>query len=240
MKRKYVAVGIMLLFVGMGTISSTAHARENVVPSLKNNGVLIDVSKQDDVNWTINGTMGDNGWYISPILVACTYDDELIAAIYYDYGEGWQMYTEQFIIDLEGQITLTWYAVDYQGNAGAQETLPPFKIDDTSPVVELHIERTGLTRWLISVDGSDKISGIVLIEVYWDNLLIGNITTAPYKFEFSGYGNHTVKVIGYDAAGNNESDSGYTTKSNSCIQSQAISTLQPLNQRRLIITRLCM
>jgi hypothetical protein len=161
------------------------------------------------INWTVNGTMGENGWYISPLILTCTYDHDWWAHIYYDIGNGTTEYTEAFYITNQGTVTFMYIAVDYEGNE-FPGTFPPFKIDYTPPFIDLGVEKTGFNKWLFSVIADDSISGVVNVEFYLDGQFLGNAYSAPYEYVWTGSGNHTVCAIAYDAAGNNASSSKNT------------------------------
>jgi hypothetical protein len=44
-------------------------------------------SRKESINWTINGTMGENDWFVSPVIITCSYDHEIYAQVYYEYDE---------------------------------------------------------------------------------------------------------------------------------------------------------
>jgi hypothetical protein len=161
------------------------------------------------INWTVNGTMGENGWYISPLIVTCTYDHDWWEHIYYDIGNGTTEYTKAFYITHQGTVTFTYIAVDYEGNE-FPGTFPSFKIDYTPPYIDLDVEKIGFNKWLISAIVEDATSGVVNVEFYLDGQFLGNAYAEPYEYVWKGSGNHTVCVIAYDAAGNNASSSKNT------------------------------
>jgi len=161
------------------------------------------------VNWTVNGTMGENGWYISPITLTCTYDHDVWAHIYYDIGNGTTEYTGPFTITAQGHVILTYYAVDYQGEIEDVSILP-FRIDYTPPYIDLSVENIGIMKWLFSAIAEDEHSGLTNVEFYLDGQFLGG-TAEPYEYVWTGSGNHTVCAIAYDAAGNNASSTMNTS-----------------------------
>jgi len=168
----------------------------------------------------LNGTMGNDGWYISPVII--TFQGFFSYFLKIDQGE-WFQYTQPVIVTTEGQHTVLWYAVDNQGNQSPTYT-EVFKIDMTPPTVTITQHRIGFFKILVRINASDTISGVVLIVFYCDDALIGFLTTPPYDFLMTiGLGKHTVEVIASDAAGNQESSfeiSSYIPligKSNFCI-----------------------
>jgi hypothetical protein len=158
-----------------------------------------------------NGTMGWNGWYVSPVEVSFVYDHEEVAEIWY-YYKGWNNYTEPFIINEEGAITVEYYWIDHDG---MQSTIQNFilKIDYTPPITNLQWEvfKQGLTWYVIrfKLTAVDSISGMnPYLRIYLNNLLHGefNVFTWPtIEFEIHWlkiFKNFTFKFICFDNAGN--------------------------------------
>ena len=57
-------------------------------------------------------------------------------------------------------------------------------------------------KWLCEADVDDATSGIVLVEFYVDDALVGNATATPYEFLYEGKATNSSQAIAYDAAGN--------------------------------------
>ncbi len=148
----------------------------------------------------IMGPMGQNGWYIGTVSI--TIHPPELGPVYYRIDNGdWTQYSTPIIIDSDGVHTLyCYYIID--GNQSEIFSIS-FKIDKTPPFVNISFHREGC-RILISVNGLDNTSGVVSVEFYQDGALIGNVTVPPFEFELSIglFGEHTVGVIVYDAAGN--------------------------------------
>jgi hypothetical protein len=194
---KLLTVGIILLFIII-IIPTTAHNIEKQ---------FLPATKENDVNWTINGTIGNHGWYISPIIMTCTYNHDLIKAVYYEYdGSGSVQYTEPFTIYAQGKILFSWCSIDYDGNIEPTKDIT-IAIDYTPPYIELSAEKIAFMKWLFCVNASDNIGGVVRVEFYIDNQFLVNVTAAPYEWFWTGVGRHTVKAIAYDCADNNASSS---------------------------------
>jgi hypothetical protein len=203
--KKCLAVGIILLFVGTCLIPAIAQDTEKSLPTSRDDWQYVDMNGPRDVNWTVNGTMGQNDFYISPITLTCTYDHEWIANIYYNYGYDWELYIEPFTIDEQGVIVLEWFSVDYEGNEESHHILPYFKIDYTPPEIVLTVEKISFNKWLFSADAEDSFSGVINVEFYLDNQFLSNVTIVPYEYVWTGSGNHIASAIAYDAAGLNAS-----------------------------------
>lgn len=156
----------------------------------------------------ISGTMGQNGWYISPVTITFVGGDGEGITLFVKIDSGdWFVYTGPFVVDADGVHTVWWYYIDQYGNESPISSVT-FKMDTTPPTVTIIVKRIGLFEIGVSAYPSDNTSGVVLLEFYLDDALVGNITVPPYEFIFvTGLGEHTVKVIAYDSAGLNGSDS---------------------------------
>jgi len=209
---KSLAVGLIVLFLSMTLIPITGS-----LPIVKEHSIM---TKGCSDGIILNGTLGKNGWYISPVTI--TFDNEngswVRCFVKIDGGD-WFEYTEPIVVDTEGNHEVWWYYIDQYGNQSPISSIT-FKIDMTPPTVTIVIHRIGLFRIVVSVNASDNI-GVALIEFYLDDALVGNVTVPPYEFEFViGSGKHTVKVIAYDFAGLNGSSSVSTSYDLCHIQSR--------------------
>jgi hypothetical protein len=172
---------------------------------------------RDDVyppitNYSIAGTMGQNGWYISqPVVTLTAYDPQGKAQsgvnhTYYIIDSGAQNeYTAPFTVPGDGTHVVKYWSVDKAGNAEGQHTSPSFKVDTTPPVFTEYTftaQNAMKNKWLCEADVDDVTSGIVLVEFYVDDALVGNATTVPYEFLYLGKATNSSQAIAYDAAGN--------------------------------------
>jgi len=198
---------VVLLVLGSlsNVVGYQTQNTEKSLPTSRDDWLYVDMDGPRDVNWTLNGTMGHNGFYISSVTLNCTYDHDLIAFIYYNYGYGTELYTGPFTIDEQGVIVLEWFSIDYEGNVESTQILPPFKIDYTPPEIELTVEKISFNKWLFSVDAEDSFSGVINVGFYLDNQFLSNVTVTPYDYVWTGNGNHIACAIAYDAAGLNAS-----------------------------------
>jgi hypothetical protein len=152
------------------------------------------------------GTTGTNGWYTSVVNITLVNTDPMnISTCYYALNESaWMEYTSQIPVKVDGNHILHWYWKDSQGTSSEVFWIN-IKIDRTAPIVEKPIN-TCLnflgTKWLISEQASDATSGIVLVEFYVDDILVGNATAPPYEIYYQGRIHNHTQVIAYDAAGN--------------------------------------
>jgi len=159
-------------------------------------------SEEQEVNVTVNGTMGENGWYISDITITITWDPEEIAEVYYKIDDGeWTLYTEPIVISEDGVHTFKWYCIDNEGNQSA--VCGPFylKIDQTPPTIELTWDEENLK---LIADVYDETSGVARVEFYVNSEYIGEVTEPPYEWTLPNLKmGDKVQVIVYDKAGNN-------------------------------------
>jgi hypothetical protein len=167
------------------------------------------------INYTITGTQGNDGWYVSNVVITFTAQPPLrisngpppINRIYYKLHESdpWTEYVMPITVSEDGYYDLYYYSTNEWGHAGPVKGPFPFKIDKTPPTVSITaIPQNYLkTRWLLLINASDAMSRISLVEIYIDDVLIGNITHPPWQFIFDGSGK-IAQVFVYDAAGNNQ------------------------------------
>jgi hypothetical protein len=199
----------------------------------------------------LSGTMGQNNWYISNVVVMLSATDPVgksfkdiggvkwplgVNHTYYKVDAGdWTQYTVPVVVSSDGQHTVFFYSDDKAIPPNVEEEKNvSFKIDKTSPVINSYTA-TALNvmknKWLLECDAEDAPSGIVLVEFYADDALVGNDTVAPYEFEVDGK-IHTTQCIVYDAAGNSKmSDVVVSYEVGS--QQQSLNDLQGLQQKQL-------
>ena len=195
--KRCLIVGIITLLV----LSSMPimNASSNAVNSENN----ISGNSSDDI--IIQGTMGENDWYVSAVVIT------LVGGNYTYYtidGGNWTAYTNPFIIDSDGfhELLVTF---DFEEAFSVD-----IKIDKTAPVGHLTLKRVGIFKWLLLAHVTDNTSGVCRVEFYIDNSLIGIATTVPYEYTWAGfmltillkyivYGDEYLPLIKpYDCAGN--------------------------------------
>jgi hypothetical protein len=168
---------------------------------------------------TLTGTMGGGGWYRSNVTVTLTATDPAppnrlatgkgpsgVNHTYYkiDSASTWTTYTIPFMVSPDGNHTVQYYSVDKVGNTETVKSVA-FKIDKTPPTITLTATPKNLlkTKWLLNATVSDANSGVVRVEFYVDDGLVGNATAYPWSFLYHGTGQQA-KAIVYDAAGNSK------------------------------------
>ena len=148
-----------------------------------------------------SGVMGDNGWFVSPVTVTLTAVDDSagVALTKYQLDAGaWTTYTGAFQVTTDAVHTLLYYSVDKVGNTETTKGAT-LKIDQVPPTINLTVNKTGLSRWLLTAHVSDSTSGVAKVVFYLDGGIIGNVTAAPYTFVCTQQG--TAQAIVYDNAG---------------------------------------
>jgi len=159
----------------------------------------------------VTGTMGQNNWYISAPSVTLTAIDPEgkwptgVNHTYYKIDSGaWIEYTTPFPVPGDGTHIVSYYSDDKAGNVETTKTVS-FKEDTTAPAW-INYSFTALNfmknKWLCVAEVEDPTSGIVIVEFFVDDALVGNDTTAPYEFEFDGKPTTNSQALAYDAAGN--------------------------------------
>ena len=126
----------------------------------------------DDVYPVFDGSQC-NGWWNSPVTVSFVYDPEIVAEIWYNYN-GWHLYTEPFVVDENGFITIDCYWIDFEG---VQSPIASFilAIDQQPPNTDITWETyKEFGKWYVSFTffAEDTISGLTYyLDIYIDDVL---------------------------------------------------------------------
>jgi hypothetical protein len=147
---------------------------------------------------TIDGIMGENGWYISPINITITIDPEVCKGVGYNIGDGWQLYQEPFTISKEGRILINFYWIDLDGNKHFFNF--HIRIDISTPIVKIS-KYPEFDQVLIDVRANDYISKIERLEFYIDDELYDVYYDSSFIWSYNGKGSHLVYVKAFDHAG---------------------------------------
>ncbi len=133
MKTDYVKKILILMMVGILVFSGVGIAEVTTVTYKKPTQDVVSAYLDELCYPVLNGTLGDNGWYVSNVTVSFVYDPEKVATVYYILdGAGSTMYTELFEVCDDKEHYICWYYVDYYGNYSGAEC-KNFKIDQTPP-----------------------------------------------------------------------------------------------------------
>ncbi len=153
----------------------------------------------------VNGTVGGAGWYRGPVTVCLSVGDlfgNAFAPMYRIDGTGWQEGT-CFLLDSDGIHTIEYQTSDSTGHVEPLQSTV-LKVDVTPPSLVIYpldgpVHPGGATlRW----NGLDRASGILSYSISIDQgdpISVGLATS----FDLSLLeGNHTIRVLATDVAGN--------------------------------------
>ncbi|MCK5260599.1 MAG: hypothetical protein KAJ44_00285, partial [Thermoplasmatales archaeon] len=157
----------------------------------------------------VNKKMGENDWAVSDVTISMIPDPDGIDAVYYKLDEeDWILYTESNVISDDGAHSFWWYVIDDEGYSSTPDFIS-FKIDQTSPEINLIKNKVGFNEIEFTADVRDETSGIEKVEFYIGRYLDLEYTDYdfPYEWTWKGLGNVKVTVIVYDNAGNCNSSS---------------------------------
>jgi len=160
----------------------------------------------------LDGTMGENGWYVSCVMISFVYDPEEIAAVCYNIDSGsWQMYIGPFMACWDGEHTFCWYYIDKEGNQSAIECIE-IKIDQIAPTIDLTWESynyNGILWIFFLAFCNDATSGMDRVEFFIEDVYQFTDYTEPYEWiiEWSTALEGCVfYAYAYDKAGNMNED----------------------------------
>jgi len=191
MKRKWLAFGIILLFVGLAEnpITGISSYRDDTTPPVTI--ISFNPSEPD----------GENGWYVSPVTVmlnATDNESEVAITKYRINMAPWANYTQPFNLTNDGNdIVIEYFSIDVAGN------IEPVKnatvdIDQTDPIIDDYtLEKIGGNTWLIITEVSDKTSGVNRVEFCINDKYLGTVTEPPYYWIF----NYTTTLLGFSIGG---------------------------------------
>lgn len=148
----------------------------------------------------LEGVIGDQGWYVSDVLVTLTATDTYSGVLKTEYsfdGTTWTDYTEPFYVTKEGVNTLYYRSVDKAGKIEGFITIPAVKIDMTPPTTEQIVTSTPSGGSLVSFSSGDGGS-----TQYSINGGSPSSYTEPIAFEEDGV--YIVSYCSVDSAGNIE------------------------------------
>jgi len=155
----------------------------------------------------LDGTMGNNGWYVSSVTVTLSATDIGSGLNYTEYridGGSWTRYTTPFIISANGIHTVEYRSVDVAGNAEDAKSAQ-VKIDTVAPSLSIsHANGTTFPadNVIIEWNVSDETSGVENIFISVDGgtfRSVGNVMNVT--LDDLQEGNHTIIVRVVDRAG---------------------------------------
>jgi hypothetical protein len=181
-----------------------------------------------------NGTMGNNGWYISPVIFILTATDTQsgVDDIFYKIDAGvWSEYSLPVEMSEDGNHEISYYAADKTGNIEPTKTAN-ISIDQTPPEITLSKQQINVLEITFTAQVSDETSGIDRVEFSIDGQLQFSDTQSPYEWTWTGLGDNTVTATAYDRAGNSQSQSMSTPVEQ--IQTTNFLQLQKIKQSMIL------
>jgi len=218
--KKGLVFAVIILFVGISTLplgeslsieKQAIHESFPIETSIKND------SGMSLITIRVAGESGLNNWYTSDIAFNFTNESEDIAVVYYSINDNeWNEYIEPFVVHDDGEHTLNWYAVNYEGNTSNIDGPFFFNIDQTTPTISLTYEVTGgnpITgyEFTFTATATDDMSGMDRVEFLRNNKVQSTVSGPgpTYQWVLEQYKPTPYdyfKVIGYDLAGNDDFD----------------------------------
>jgi len=203
--RKGLVCGIIVLLVGISLMpiaGSLSIERVSTASQIQNSNLGDDITPPvTTIYFDPPYPDGDNGWYVSDVTITLEATDDMSGLDVIKYlldDSDWLTYTGPFTVESDGCHRITYYAIDKAGNVEQPSEVIRFGIDQTPPTIELTWDEEN--KRLVA-DVFDETSGVNRVEFYVDDEFVGEVTEAPYEWEYSG----TVREIGvvvYDNAGN--------------------------------------
>ena len=159
----------------------------------------------------LNGTLGNNGIYVSCVNVTFV-NIQNIDALFYKLDDAeYTQYHEPFMVCENGVHALWWYWI-YQGNF-SEECFITLKIDRDLPTVHLSSQRISINKRKITGDAADETSGIHRVEFLVDGYHSYIDYDLPYEVVINGIGIHVVNATAFDLAGNSANSTIITSRS---------------------------
>jgi len=207
--KKKILVGSIIAVVLLILVSIAPSINANV--SKTDSDILLDLNPykpknigNDNVIVWINGTMGENGWYVSEVIITFVANGT-IGDIFVSFnGVNYDLYNVPIVVDEDGVHEFYYFYMDSEGNMS--EVFGPYeiKIDCTPPIIELYANRFDFNTWIFTADVDDRTTGVSKVEFFVNDDFLGNVTQAPYLWEHNGaISGDTAYAIVYDNAGNN-------------------------------------
>ena len=210
MKMKWLAVGIILLFLATNIIPIVSCLPNEKHPSINDfteELSIITKTQSRGINVTLIGTKGENGWYIGPVSICVTADNgtQIIDVQYRINGGSWIQLTTPFIITTDCWILLDVKVLDQYGTWWFFSF--SFGIDTNPPTIDLQKEKMFLNKIKIIANVNYGTSGVWRVEFYLDDGLQVTDYESPFEWIWTGTGNHTVTGKVFDQAGHSASSS---------------------------------
>jgi hypothetical protein len=156
---------------------------------------------------SLSGTLGLNGWYVSPVTVALTATDDFsgVSATQYSFnGVDWNTYSVPFNVTSEGVSTVYYRSIDNAGNVEDTKSVT-VAIDTLPPTTTANLVGSkGLGIWYVSdvtvsLTAVDATSGVAATAYRING---GAWTTYTGSFVLTAEGIYKIEYNSTDNAGN--------------------------------------
>jgi len=179
-----------------------------------------------ETDCVLDGTMGNNGWYVSTVTISFNATDNLsgVDITKYKIDDGsWETYDGDIDVVDNGEHTVYFYSIDNAGNIEGEKNTT-FKIDKEKPTIHITTPEEGYiylfgreliptilgrTKIIGKMDATaqltDAFSGAYAVYFKLDDEILWEDYTPPYEAELPQEfprAIHTLSAIAYDKAGN--------------------------------------
>jgi len=144
---------------------------------------------------TIFGKIGDNGWYVTTVIITFKYDPKLVMEIQYYLDDSWHVYTGPIQITKDGIYNIGWFWKDFDNHIYYELPII-FKINQTPPTIKLTKRSGGQNKMIFNAATTDEVSKVECVEFYLDDVLQQTVNNSPYKYTWIGEEKHMVYAIG--------------------------------------------
>jgi len=166
---------------------------------------LVFDKKSPNTSVVVNGSVGSDEWYTSPVKITFYSIDEMsgVDAVYYKVNDQrWKAYDEPIEIINDGKYLVQYYAVDRAGNKESMHT-SSVKLDQSTPLLLVLTMRSAPFTIRCKAFVFDRMSLVSKVEFYNDDILKATISSRPFSWTYFGIEEiDSIKVIAYDHAGN--------------------------------------
>lgn len=174
---------------------------------------------------TIDGTLGNNGWYRSDITISLnpTDDNSGVEKTEYSFDNvSWNLYSSPIVVSTEGERTIYYKSTDNAGNVESTKS-QSYKVDKTAPIITIEEPLNGaepsyllnqnvLASWSVE-DPISNVSSVISTKENGEPL------------DTSSVGQKALTVSAQDFAGNESSETSiYFVQYNYCGFSQPINS----------------
>jgi len=165
----------------------------------------------------LDGTMGEDGWYVSVVTVTLVATDEgsgVESTWYRLDNEYWTIYSGSFVVSKCGYHTVEYYSLDHANNREDINTTE-FKNDAKPPVTTHKFDGfIGQDGWFVSdvtvtLSATDTMTGVNYTKYKLDG---GEWTNYTYSFVVTENGTYTLCYYSVDFAGGTEDTNEVTFK----------------------------